>query len=59
MTETISPLPQNDQPGTVTTDLDDAVTCPECGQLAAVEWRIHFDSTDDLVEHLKDLSVFE
>jgi hypothetical protein len=53
MIETISPSRQNDRPGTVTTDIHDAVTCPECGQPAAVEWRIHFGSTDGPVEHLK------
>lgn len=31
----------------------DWTTCPDCGQLATVEWREVFDSTDGPVEHAK------
>jgi hypothetical protein len=31
----------------------DWTTCPDCGQLATVEWREVLDSTDGPVEHAK------
>ncbi len=31
----------------------DTTTCPECGAIAEVEWRVAVDSTDGPVEHAK------
>ncbi len=32
-------------------------TCPECGEVAEVQWRAVLDSTDGPVEHAKVLCV--
>ena len=31
----------------------DTTTCPECGAIAEVEWRVTVESTDGPVEHAK------
>jgi len=35
----------------------DMAVCPECGELAEVQWRAVLDSTDGPIEHAKVLCV--